>query len=88
MPLTEKQQLIQGIIDELLGSSGSLSDACEERGLSDMDDEVTTMVDNQIFECTVCGWWCPIEEESSEAAEFEHLGLSEWTCLQCCEDMT
>lgn len=80
--ITDRDRLIQDVIDELRGSTGSLSEACAERDLSDMDDDVTAMVDNQIFECTACGWWCGIEEESSE-----DVGHDEWICSQCAEEM-
>lgn len=76
----EQDAKIRTVIDNLRGtSSGSLDSECEAVGLSS-GMEVTAAVDSAIFSCTQCGWWCEIDEESSE-----DFGLDEWTCLQCCE---
>jgi len=71
---------IETLVVRLQGTTLSMDVECEELGLDPMSVEVTTHVDNNIFLCTVCGWWCPIEEEESE-----EYGLYEWTCRDCCE---
>lgn len=43
------------------------------------DQEFCLWLDQHIFLCTVCGWWCEISEEAST-----DWGLDEWTCGQCC----
>ncbi len=61
----KKEGLIQQIIDRLQGQCMiTLADACEEVGLK--EDDLTSsdhdMIDNQIFNCEKCGWWCEIGE--------------------------
>jgi len=81
MSTPEKDALIETVIDNLRGTAtGSLESECEAVGLSSDDEEVTAAVDQQIFNCTQCGWWCEIDEKASD----DH-GLDEWTCRQCCE---
>jgi len=46
------------------------------------DSAFCAVLDTIAFNCTECGWWCPIDEEESD----EH-GLEEWTCQQCCEEI-
>jgi len=67
------------IIDCLRGTcNGSLSALIEERGLEAEEDEICAAVDDAIFECSVCGWWCEIDEECSE-----DCGADDLTCRQC-----
>lgn len=73
----------QAIVDELQGTCGSLDEVAEYYGLDAMTTEgLTEYVDERIFCCTVCGWWCPQDEEASEDA-----GLDEWTCRDCVDDL-
>lgn len=73
-----KADKIQTLIHRLSGSTDSMSHVCEELGLSDLDDEVTSAVDQEIFNCSDCNWWCEQSEESSEFIEHD-----EWICSQC-----
>lgn len=73
-----KSDRIETLISRLSGTCDSMSQHCEDLELSDLDDEVTTAVDQEIFCCTQCSWWCPIDEESSE--EIDH---DEWVCSDC-----
>lgn len=65
-------------IDELRGTVGSLSSVCERLGLDPDSPEVTSAVDDEIFACHECEWWCEIDEEVSEFAD-----LDKSTCRQC-----
>lgn len=70
------------MIDALRGTCDMISnypDGAEE--LFEGDQEFCKLVDQHIFSCHVCGWWCDIDEESSD--EFD---LDEWTCLDCCQE--
>lgn len=49
---------------------------CEEHGFG--EDEVTGILDQHIFQCSACGWWCGIEEESSEGTDSQ-----DWICEEC-----
>ena len=67
----------QEIIDYLNGSGNwSLSEKEEAR----FDDaEFCAKLDAQIFNCTCCTWWCPIEE-------VETSSMGEQVCTTCKED--
>lgn len=73
-----KEKKIETLIDRLRGTTESMTAVCEDLDLDDTDSEVCAAVDQEIFCCTLCGWWCPQDEESSEEA-----GLDEWTCWDC-----
>jgi len=72
---------IQKVVDELRGSCDSLQSVAERHGLDPDSELLTDAVDQQIFLCSECGWWCEMHEEVSAFA-----GLDEWTCRQCAQD--
>lgn len=74
----EKKAKIEELISRLRGSCDSMTTVCEDLDLDDMDSEVCAAVDDEIFCCSACGWWCDQSEEASEDA-----GLPEWTCRDC-----
>jgi hypothetical protein len=71
------QQRLETIIKELVGTSKSLYDVCNDEELD--DPQVAAHVDAHIFECSCCSWWC----ELSDASE-RHRG--ELRCDECAED--
>lgn len=77
-----KDDRIETLISRLSGTCNSMESECEALDLSDLDDDVTNAVDQAIFCCTQCSWWCPIDEESSEDA-----GWDELICRDCVEDL-
>ena len=77
-----KQQLIEQLIERLRGTCDSMQTHCEDLGLNDYDDDVCAAVDQEIFCCASCGWWCGQDEEASDEA-----GLDEWTCRDCVEEL-
>lgn len=83
--ITDEQ--LNKVIEHLQGTCGTLGNSIAEVTEDDsLDDFCLTssqldQVDNEIFECTTCGWWC----EMSEACfEFEHDHV-ENTCEDCCD---
>lgn len=72
---------IQTLIDDLTGTTNSLESKCEDLGLDPLSPEVTGAVDQQIFQCTECSWWCEMHDESSE-----FCGHDEWICGDCARD--
>ena len=73
------EEIFEKIVEELVGTTGSLDTVAEEYGMDIFfTDGLTEYVDDRIFCCTACGWWCPQDEEASE--EFD---LDEWTCHDC-----
>lgn len=73
--------VIQSIIDDLRGTCDSLDAVAERHGRDAMDSALCDALDQQIFLCTDCGWWCEMHEEVSAFAD-----LDEWTCRQCAQD--
>lgn len=67
---------IDELIERLRGTCDSLDVRAEELGLDPMDTELCARVDQEIFCCTICGWWC----DQDEADEF---GAEEWSCRDC-----
>lgn len=70
---------VQELIDYLQGTTNTLDDGMETL-YSGMDFEELTeedhdQIDNQIFECEVCGWWCEISEQ--------HEGEENGICDDC-----
>lgn len=70
---------IQSLIDKLRGTTHSLEIVAESMGLGELSIAECGEVDQEIFTCNICGWWCDQSEEASE-----EYGLDEWTCLDCC----
>lgn len=48
---------IQEKINELLGT-------CKTLNIEDFSIEELSLLDEQIFLCDTCGWWCEVEEQS------------------------
>ena len=68
----------QQIIDDLKGTCLGLEAHLESLGRVELMDTAsfTAQLDDQIFECAECGWWC----EQSEATAIE---TGEDLCLDC-----
>jgi hypothetical protein len=68
---------INKLIEYLQGSCVSLSEACDTFEIDEdtLSREELQELDNQIFNCETCGWWCEI----SEMQEEEHI------CNDCSE---
>jgi len=49
------------IVAALVGSAGSI-EACLNEGESADDAVLIEAIDDSIFNCVVCGWWCELEE--------------------------
>lgn len=54
----------QEVIDALQGTCGSLSDHATDDECN--DPAFCTEVDDQLFCCDACGWWCEIGEQSTD----------------------
>ena len=55
---------IEAIIEDLKGTCRSMSDACNSYGceFDDLTTEELEDLDNEIFCCDTCGWWCEISD--------------------------
>jgi len=76
------EQRINEIIDALRGSARSLLDVATEE--EESDDELTAAIDDQLFECRCCGWWC--EMGSENCTECADENPHEETCTDCCTE--
>lgn len=65
---------IDALIDSLKGTCGSIGDYVED------ENELTATdyqrIDNEIFCCETCGWWC----ENSEMSD------TDMVCVDCSDD--
>lgn len=66
----------QKIVDCLQGTIGTIQEALDHYYPEMDEDELTTddhqVLDNEIFECTECGWWCEVSQ-STESADGENV---------------
>lgn len=69
------QSRMQEIVDNLNGTCSSILNVLNEG--EEETKELNDYIDQRIFECETCGWWC----ELSEMSESE-----EWSCTDCCLD--
>ena len=73
--LSEKSQKFESIIDYYLGSPNELSDEdlnwIKENNLFEKLDEI-------MFQCDVCGWWCSEDERMP-------IGALDY-CMDCDDD--
>lgn len=79
----ENYKLWEEIIQHLNGTCQSLDEALNTFEASDLLDYLPFLnyLDNEIFLCHECGWWCSISEEVSE-----DYGKQELTCSDCCDN--
>lgn len=66
----------QELIDQLRGSADTPE---EVHDLIADSAEFAEMLDNQVFQCVDCSWWCDLDEEASD-----EFGRDELTCRDCC----
>ena len=64
------------IVYHLNGSCISLEQALEDYEVPELEDCMPFLnyVDNEIFRCESCSWWCPISEMSE---------VGDWECRDC-----
>jgi hypothetical protein len=62
----DKTKLINDIVDDLRGSSTGLHSMLESHDAEwlEDDDELLTAIDDSIFLCSMCDWWCEMSEMS------------------------
>lgn len=69
LTLTEEQAI--SIVNDLRGTPGNLDMEIQGRlgngiGTEDLDTESLDIIDEHIFNCEVCGWWCDNDEMSHD----------------------
>jgi hypothetical protein len=73
---------ITTIVDDLRGTTGSLEETINEvlettvDGIDAISSESLSAIDDEIFLCDACGWWCGTDEYSPQ----EDAGQ---TCDEC-----
>lgn len=78
-PNNKELDLWDTLIYRLNGTCSSIRQVVEEEDRSDLEDNSAFLshLDDQIFECTCCGWWY-----DQPANEFS----GEWVCDSCCPE--
>lgn len=75
---------VEEVINALRGSCSTIDEQLSMRydvaGIDEFENEMEILlqIDDAIFCCTCCSWWCPIEEETATAQ-----GESEYGCSDC-----
>lgn len=71
------------IIETLRGSCEPLPRVLMRYNREDLEDntEFLDELDQEIFRCNCCRWWCEISEESSEEIDYPEL-----ICKDCAKD--
>lgn len=69
---------ISAVIDALRGTCETLDHVADQHNIDPMDASLCDAIDQEIFKCNDCGWWCEMHEEVSAFAD-----IDEWTCRQC-----
>ena len=59
---------------------GDLFALIEERGLQLEEERICAEVDELVFQCIQCSWWCPVEEWA-----FEDVDDYDMICRDCAE---
>ena len=69
------------IVDELLGSCQSLDDVLDGHfiEIDDLSMKDLGYIDDAIFNCDYCGWWCELSEISIDIEDGQ-------VCMDCEED--
>jgi hypothetical protein len=69
MTITPEQ--LQELIDYLQGTCQNIATALEDIGFTEDDLAIADFmeIDQQIFLCVVCGWWCEASESDGESEE-------------------
>ena len=63
----ERKQQIEGLIEFLTGTAkGDAQAEADERGLGTLTKADLQQIDEAIFRCETCDWWCSRDEESTE----------------------
>ena len=77
--MSEVPDIWSTIAEALRGTCDPLSTVLEQHDQEALEDYAPFLewLDNEIFRCEDCGWWCPIDEESSEQADREELVCSD-----------
>lgn len=74
------------VIESLQGTCGTIQGAIEDHypDMTELDltSEDHDMIDNEIFECDTCNWWCEISEMCSQTDDCggDH-------CENCCTEI-
>lgn len=65
----EAQRDIDGLIEYLSGTCKSIEEAQETFGIEELTEDEQEQIDNEIFNCSICGWWSSIEECQDDYGE-------------------
>lgn len=62
------------LFDELVGTAGDIDVHLEQFGveLLDLSEDTLSEIDQMMFQCDVCGWWCEAGECANNELEGGH----------------
>jgi hypothetical protein len=77
--MKEKDFDIYAFIENLRGTCKSLAEGCEDFGIheNDLSEDDYSRIDQEIFVCETCNWWCEQGEQAEDQDEI---------CSDCAED--
>ena len=75
---TERIDILNEIIRDLLGTCQILDAVAHEHGIDDLTTEDLLFIETEIFCCSNCGWWCEVCEA--------HDDNGDTLCDDCYED--
>jgi hypothetical protein len=74
-----REEKIKELAHDLIGSSGmsDLETYMEDEGeIQDITLDEFKMIDEIVFKCTCCDWWCGEDEKETNEND-------EWVCREC-----
>ena len=80
-PPEDRESTIKRLAQDLIGSSGagfsSIEDYMEEEGdVENLTPDELLTIDNIVFQCTTCDWWCGEDEKNEDESD-------QWVCTEC-----
>lgn len=54
----ERMDILQDIIQDLKGTCQILEDVAEHHGIAELTLDDLRFIEEDIFLCSSCGWWC------------------------------
>jgi hypothetical protein len=78
-PTNNDLDLWNTLIEALRGTCDSIPSVLNQHSCEHLEDHLPFLyyLDQHIFLCEICGWWCELSEMADNA---------DWQCRDCCQD--
>jgi len=70
---------LRQIVDYIMGTCQSIDEVLAKFGYEELDYEAALYIDERIFCCSACEWWCEISEMGDDWEDF----TDEPACEEC-----